>query len=111
MIEAAAHGADAILLIVALLEERALRDFVSWRTIEWRRWSKRTTTSSSKRHWLGAERRGNNRNLHTFCESDTSLHLAAKIPPRGQGQRKRHYSRTDVAGWQPPISRSWWASI
>ncbi len=84
VVEAAAHGADAILLIAALLDESELRRF-------------RETAASYKMAALvevhdeaeldralasGAEIVGvNNRNLHTFeVTLETSLRLADKIP-------------------------------
>jgi indole-3-glycerol phosphate synthase len=84
VIEAAAHGADAILLIAALLDEPALRRFREMAAqygmaalveVHDREELDRTLAS-------GAEIVGvNNRNLHTFeVTLETSLRLAEKIP-------------------------------
>jgi indole-3-glycerol phosphate synthase len=82
--EAAAHGADAILLIAAILTERQMRDF---REIA-ERYSMAALVEVHDEEELkpaiasGARMIGvNNRNLHTFEVSlETSLRLADKIP-------------------------------
>jgi indole-3-glycerol phosphate synthase len=85
VIEAAAHGADAILLIAAIVEEselRRLREFAS-------RYGMASLVEVHDEYELGvaagsgAEIVGvNNRNLHTFeVTLETSLSLAPKIPP------------------------------
>jgi indole-3-glycerol phosphate synthase len=82
--EAAAHGADAILLIAAILSERQLRDFREMAE----RYSMAALVEVHDEEELkpaiasGARMIGvNNRNLHTFEVSlDTSLRLAEKIP-------------------------------
>jgi indole-3-glycerol phosphate synthase len=84
IVEAAAHGADAILLIAALLDERTLRDFrelaAQFRLaalVEVHDESELAAAIDS-----GAENVGvNNRNLHTFeVKLETSLRLLEKIP-------------------------------
>ncbi len=82
--EAAAHGADAILLIAAILTERQLRDFRELAE----RYSMAALVEVHDEEELkpaiasGARMIGvNNRNLHTFEVSlETSLRLAEKIP-------------------------------
>jgi indole-3-glycerol phosphate synthase len=82
--EAAAHGADAILLIAAILTERQLRDFRELAE----RYSMAALVEVHDEEELkpaiasGARLIGvNNRNLHTFEVSlETSLRLAEKIP-------------------------------
>ena len=84
VIEAAAHGADAILLIVALLEERVLRDLrelaARYRMaalVEVHDEFELETALASGAEIVGV----NNRNLHTFdVNLETSLQLATKIP-------------------------------
>jgi indole-3-glycerol phosphate synthase len=86
VIEAAAHGADAILLIAALLEERTLRRFrelaAQFRMaalVEVHDESELDAALASGGEIVGV----NNRNLHTFeVKLETSLRLAEKIPPR-----------------------------
>jgi indole-3-glycerol phosphate synthase len=82
--EAAAHSADAILLIAAILTERQLRDFRELAE----RYSMAVLVEVHDEEELkpaiasGARMIGvNNRNLHTFeVNLDTSLRLAEKIP-------------------------------
>ncbi len=82
--EAAAHGADAILLIAALLTERELRDFRE-RAVQY---GMAAIVEVHNRPELdaaigaGSDIIGvNNRNLHTFeVTLDTSLELAEYIP-------------------------------
>ena len=84
VIEAAAHGADAILLIAAILDEPQMRDF---RTLA-ARYGMAALVEVHNDEELdaalasGAEIVGvNNRNLHTFEVSlETSLRLAKRIP-------------------------------
>jgi indole-3-glycerol phosphate synthase len=84
IVEAAAHGADAILLIAALLSEREMRDFREAAA----RYGMAALVEVHNRRELdaaiasGAEILGvNNRNLHTFeVTLDTSLALAEHIP-------------------------------
>lgn len=84
VIEAAAHGADAILLIAALLEEEELRRFREFAAqyrmaalVEVHDTSELETALASGAEILGV----NNRNLHTFDVTlETSLRLAEKIP-------------------------------
>jgi indole-3-glycerol phosphate synthase len=84
VIEAAAHGADAILLIAALLEEtemRKLRELAAqYRMASLVEVHDATELESALRS--GADIVGvNNRNLHTFeVTLETSLRLAEKIP-------------------------------
>ena len=84
VIQAAAHGADAILLIAALLEEKEMRDLrelaAQYRMaalVEVHDASELGTALNSGADIIGV----NNRNLHTFeVTLDTSLELAKKIP-------------------------------
>jgi indole-3-glycerol phosphate synthase len=84
VIEAAAHGADAILLIAALLEEtdmRRLRELTAQHKmaalVEVHDTSELDAALGSGAEIVGV----NNRNLHTFeVTLETSLQLAAKIP-------------------------------
>jgi len=102
VIEAAAHGADAILLIVALLEERSLRDLrelaARYRMaalVEVHDAYEVETALASGAEIVGV----NNRNLHTFDVSlETSLQLAAKIPAHVvKVSESGIHSRADVA--------------
>src|SRR5207244_1936166 len=83
-IEAAAHGADAILLIAALLDEKELRDLrelaARYRIVSLVEVHDGAELESALNS--GAEIVGvNNRNLHTFDVTlETSLELAGKIP-------------------------------
>jgi indole-3-glycerol phosphate synthase len=82
--QAAAHGADAILLIAAILTERQLRDFRELAEgysmsamVEVHDEEELKPAISSGARIIGV----NNRNLHTFEVSlDTSLRLADRIP-------------------------------
>jgi indole-3-glycerol phosphate synthase len=82
--EAAAHGADAILLIAAILTDREMRDFrelaEGYRMdaiVEVHDEDELNAAMASGAGIIGV----NNRNLHTFEVSlETSLHLAEKIP-------------------------------
>ena len=84
VIEAAAHGADAILLIAALLEEKELRDlrelaaqYKMAALVEVHDGAELESALSSGAEIVGV----NNRNLHTFeVTLDTSLKLAERIP-------------------------------
>jgi indole-3-glycerol phosphate synthase len=84
VIEAAAHGADAILLIAALLEERTLRAFRDLAArcsmaavVEVHDEAELDAALASGAEIIGV----NNRNLHTFeVTLETSLRLAGKIP-------------------------------
>ena len=84
VIEAAAHGADAVLLIVALLEERALRDLRELASryrmaalVEVHDDFELQTALASGAAIVGV----NNRNLHTFEVSlDHTLRLRDSIP-------------------------------
>lgn len=84
IIEAAAHGADAILLIAALLDERELRDlreaaarYGMAALVEVHEEAELEAAIASGAAIIGV----NNRNLHTFEVSvETSLRLAPKIP-------------------------------
>ena len=84
VIEAAAHGADAILLIAALLEEKEMRELREL-AARYRMAALVEVHDSSELESAlgsGAEIVGvNNRNLHTFeVALETSLQLAEKIP-------------------------------
>lgn len=84
IVEAAAHGADAILLIAAILTERELRDFRE----DAARYGMAALVEVHNRRELGvaiAAGSGiigvNNRNLSTFAVTlDTSLRLAEHMP-------------------------------
>jgi indole-3-glycerol phosphate synthase len=84
VIEAAAHGADAILLIAAILDEREMRRFRELAAryhmaalVEVHDESELKPTLASGAEIVGV----NNRNLHTFeVTLETSLRLAEKIP-------------------------------
>jgi len=84
ILEAAAHGADAILLIAALLGERELRDFRETAAqygmaalVEVHNRPELDAAAASGAEIVGV----NNRDLSTFEVSlDTSLRLAAHIP-------------------------------
>lgn len=82
--QAAAHGADAILLIAAILSERHMRDF---RELAERYRMAALVEVHDEKELAPAVASGariigvNNRNLHTFEVSlDTSIRLAEKIP-------------------------------
>lgn len=85
VIEAAAHGADAILLIAAILDAAQMRRFrevaAKYRMaalVEVHNAEELESAIESGAELIGV----NNRNLHTFEVSlETSLDLAAKIPP------------------------------
>jgi len=85
IVEAAAHGADAILLIAAILTERETRDFREAAA----RWGMAALVEVHNRRELqaaiaaGADLIGvNNRNLATFeVTLETSLRLAEFFPP------------------------------
>ena len=82
--EAAAHGADAILLIAAILTEREMRDFrelaEQYRMaalVEVHEADELERAVASGARMIGV----NNRNLHTFeVHLETALRLAEKIP-------------------------------
>jgi indole-3-glycerol phosphate synthase len=84
VIEAAAHGADAILLIAALLDEKEMRrlrelaaQYLMAALVEVHDTSELETALDSGAAIVGV----NNRNLHTFDVTlETSLRLAEKIP-------------------------------
>jgi indole-3-glycerol phosphate synthase len=82
--QAAAHGADAILLIAAILSERQMRDFRELAEhyrmavlVEVHDEEELEPAIASGARFIGV----NNRNLHTFEVSlETSIRLAEKIP-------------------------------
>jgi indole-3-glycerol phosphate synthase len=84
VVEAAAHGADAILLIAALLEDRALRDLREMAAryrmaalVEVHDQAELDAAIASGADIIGV----NNRNLHAFeVTLETSLSLAARMP-------------------------------
>jgi len=84
-LEAAAHGADAILLIAALLSEREIRDFREAATrfrmaalVEVHNLREMEAAIAARSDIIGV----NNRDLTTFEVSlDVSLRLAEHIPP------------------------------
>lgn len=85
VVEAAAHGADAVLLIAAVLDETELRRFRELAAyfgmaalVEVHDAVELDAALASGAEIIGV----NNRNLHTFeVTLETSLELAAKIPP------------------------------
>jgi indole-3-glycerol phosphate synthase len=85
VVEAAAHGADAILLIVAILDEPRLRGFRELAAefgmaalVEVHDRRELETAVASGAEIIGV----NNRDLRTFQVSlDTSIQLAPRIPP------------------------------
>jgi len=85
ILEAAAHGADAILLIAAILSERELRDFreaaAQWKMaalVEVHNRRELDTAIAAGSDIIGV----NNRDLATFeVTLDTSLSLAHDMPP------------------------------
>lgn len=102
VIEAAAHGADAILLIAALLEEKELRDLRELATkyrmaalVEVHDAAELETALGSGAEMVGV----NNRNLHTFDVTlETSLRLAENIPPHVvKVSESGIHSRADLA--------------
>lgn len=109
VIEAAAHQADAILLIAAILTEREMRDlreqalgFGMAALVEVHDAMELDTAIHSGAEIIGV----NNRNLHTFeVTLDTSLRLADKIPQSAikvaeSGIRSRaDVSRLEAAGF------------
>jgi indole-3-glycerol phosphate synthase len=84
ILEAAAHGADAILLIAAILEERELRDFREYAErlglaalVEVHNRRELDAAIGSGAHIIGV----NNRDLTTFQVTlDTSIELAQHMP-------------------------------
>ena len=102
VIEAAAHGADAILLIAALLEEKEMRELrelaARYRMaalVEVHNASETESALGSGAQIVGV----NNRNLHTFeVALETSLQLAEKIPANVvKVSESGIHSRADVA--------------
>ncbi len=102
VIEAAAHGADAILLIAALLEEQEMRELrelaARYRMaalVEVHNGSELESALGSGAQIVGV----NNRNLHTFeVALETSLQLAEKIPANVvKVSESGIHSRADVA--------------
>jgi indole-3-glycerol phosphate synthase len=85
VVEAAAHGADAILLIAAILSAKQMRELrelaASYKMaaiVEVHNQEELDAALDSAPEIVGV----NNRNLHTFEVSlETSLSLAAQIPP------------------------------
>jgi indole-3-glycerol phosphate synthase len=83
--QAAAHGADAVLLIAAILTERQMRDFRELAEryrmaalVEVHDEEELGPAVASGARLIGV----NNRNLHTFeVKLETALRLAEKIPP------------------------------
>jgi indole-3-glycerol phosphate synthase len=102
VIEAAAHGADAILLISAILSDREMRDlrelaamFGMAALVEVHDASELDAAIASGAEIIGV----NNRNLHTFeVTLDTSLRLAEKIPATAiKVAESGIHSRADIA--------------
>jgi indole-3-glycerol phosphate synthase len=101
VIEAAAHGADAILLIAAILTGRELRDFRELASqfglaslVEVHDEDELSRAVDSGAAIIGV----NNRNLHTFeVTLDTSLRLAEQIPANAiKVTESGIHSRADV---------------
>ena len=94
ILQAAAHGADAILLIAAILSERQLRDFREAAA----RWGMAALVEVHNRAELeaaiaaGSKIIGvNNRDLNTFEVSlRTSSNWRSTCRAASSGQRKRH---------------------
>ena len=116
--QAAAHGADAILLIAAILSERQMRDFRELAErygmaalVEVHDEEELEPAIASGARIIGV----NNRNLHTFeVDLDASMRLAGKIPDGvvKVAESGIHSSRRCPAIFaRPVIRRSWWASI
>ena len=115
--QAAAYGADAILLIAAILSEREMRDFRELAEhygmaalVEVHSAEELEPALASGARVIGV----NNRNLHTFEVSlDLRCAWPKKSPPASYGSRK--------VGFTPPLTfdnfarlvirRSWWANI
>jgi len=84
IVEAAAHGADAILLIAAILTEKQIRDFREAAEsyglaslVEVHNLRELKMAAGAGADIIGV----NNRNLSTFeVKLETSLHLAARMP-------------------------------
>ena len=102
VIEAAAHGADSILLIAALLEEKEMRNlrelaarYKMSALVEVHDGSELESALDSGAEIVGV----NNRNLHTFeVTLETSLQLAEKIPTNVvKVSESGIHSRVDVA--------------
>jgi indole-3-glycerol phosphate synthase len=102
VIEAAAHGADAILLIAALLEEKEMRHLRELAAkynmaalVEVHDTSELETALESGAAIVGV----NNRNLHTFeVALETSLQVAEKIPASVvKVSESGIHSRADIA--------------
>jgi indole-3-glycerol phosphate synthase len=102
VVEAAAHDADAILLIAALLEEKEMRDLRELAAkyqmavlVEVHDASELESALGSGAEIVGV----NNRNLHTFeVALETSLQLAQKIPASVvKVSESGIHSRADVA--------------
>jgi indole-3-glycerol phosphate synthase len=102
VIEAAAHGADAILLIAAILDAAAMRRFRELAAtygmaslVEVHDESELGLALDSGAEIIGV----NNRNLHTFdVDLNTSLRLAGEIPPHViKVAESGIHSREDVA--------------
>ncbi len=114
--QAAAYGADAILLIAAILTEREMREFRELAEhygmaalVEVHDAEELEPAVASGARLIGV----NNRNLHTFKVSlETSIRLAGKIP---EGVVKVAESANSFFDWMcnnfgpPVIKPSWWA--
>ena len=105
VVEAAAYGADAILLIAAILDERALRDlreraaaYGMAALVEVHDDAELDAAVASGAEIVGV----NNRNLHTFeVTLETSLRLAGRIPSGViRVSESGIHSRADVARLQ-----------
>ena len=116
--QAAAYGADAILLIAAILTERQMRDFRELADhyhmaalVEVHDEEELKPALASGARMIGV----NNRNLHTFEVSlETSIRLGRENPGgRGAGGRERNpFLSRRASGFARRVIRpSWWASI
>ena len=118
ILEAAAHGADAILLIAAILTETQIRDFrEAAARYAWPRWWKSTTAreldtaiAAGSRHHRRQQPRSHHLRGHA---RDLAAPGRAHARRRGAGERERHSRRARYrhAARRRVTRRFWWASI